>query len=114
MPLREALRDPRILAFLVVWFGLNALFGVGSVSLLGVDQPIAWQAHIGGSLPGFCFFRCSIPSPPPPGPKAAVNNLSIAVRELKTDVLRLARLQIVDDLIHGPPEHAGGSARSLG
>ena len=56
VPLREALRDPRILAFLVVWFGLNALFGVGSVSLLGVDQPVAWQAHIGGFLAGLLLF----------------------------------------------------------
>lgn len=56
VPLREALRDARILAFLVVWFGLNALFGVGSVSLLGVDQPVAWQAHIGGFLAGLLLF----------------------------------------------------------
>jgi membrane associated rhomboid family serine protease len=56
VPLREALRDPRILAFLVVWFGLNALFGIGSVSLLGVDQPVAWQAHIGGFLAGLLLF----------------------------------------------------------
>lgn len=56
VPLRDALRDPRILAFLVVWFGLNALFGVGSVSLLGVDQPVAWQAHIGGFLAGLLLF----------------------------------------------------------
>jgi membrane associated rhomboid family serine protease len=54
--LREALRDPRILAFLVVWFGLNALFGIGSVSMLGVDQPVAWQAHIGGFLAGLLLF----------------------------------------------------------
>ena len=56
VPLREALRDPRILAFLVVWFGLNALFGVGSVGFLGVDQPVAWQAHIGGFLAGLLLF----------------------------------------------------------
>ena len=56
VPLREALRDPRILAFLVVWFGLNALFGVGSVGILGVDQPVAWQAHIGGFLTGLLLF----------------------------------------------------------
>lgn len=54
--LREALRDPRILAFLAVWFGLNALFGIGSVSLLGVELPVAWQAHIGGFLAGLLLF----------------------------------------------------------
>ena len=56
VPLREALSDPRILAFLAVWFGLNALFGIGSVGLLGVDQPVAWQAHIGGFLAGLLLF----------------------------------------------------------
>jgi membrane associated rhomboid family serine protease len=55
-PLRDALSDPRILAFLLVWFGLNALFGLGSVSLLGVEQPVAWQAHIGGFVAGLLLF----------------------------------------------------------
>jgi membrane associated rhomboid family serine protease len=51
-----ALRDPRILAFLVVWFGLNALFGLGSTSMLGVDQTVAWEAHIGGFFAGLLLF----------------------------------------------------------
>lgn len=55
-PLRDALSDPRILAFLLVWFGLNALFGLGSVSLLGVEQPVAWQAHVGGFIAGLLLF----------------------------------------------------------
>ncbi|CAL8981775.1 MULTISPECIES: rhomboid family intramembrane serine protease [Rhodoplanes] len=55
-PLLDALRDPRILAFLLVWFGLNILFGIGSVGMLGVDQPVAWQAHIGGFLAGLLLF----------------------------------------------------------
>jgi len=50
-----ALRDPRILVFLVVWFGLNLLFGLDVVSL-GIDQPIAWQAHIGGFAAGLVLF----------------------------------------------------------
>lgn len=62
-PLRDALRDPRIIAFLVVWFGLNALFGVGPVSVLGVDQPVAWQAHIGGFLAGLLLFPAFDPAP---------------------------------------------------
>lgn len=56
VPLREALQDARILAFLGVWFGLNILFGLGSVSLLGVAQPVAWQAHIGGFIAGLLLF----------------------------------------------------------
>jgi membrane associated rhomboid family serine protease len=63
VPLRDALRDPRILAFLVIWFGLNALFGIGSVSLLGVDQPVAWQAHIGGFLAGLLLYPIFDPVP---------------------------------------------------
>ncbi len=56
VPLRDVLRDPRILAFLFIWFAINAFFGLGSVTLLGVDQPIAWQAHIGGFLAGLLLF----------------------------------------------------------
>jgi membrane associated rhomboid family serine protease len=55
-PLRAAFSDPRILAFLAVWFGLNILFGLGSLSLAGEDQQVAWQAHIGGFLAGLLLF----------------------------------------------------------
>jgi membrane associated rhomboid family serine protease len=56
VPLPVALRDPRVLVFLAVWFGLNLLFGLGSVPLLGNDQPVAWQAHVGGFLAGLLLF----------------------------------------------------------
>jgi membrane associated rhomboid family serine protease len=56
LPLVHVLRDPRVLVFLAVWFGLNILFGVGSLSLDGNDQPVAWQAHIGGFLAGLLAF----------------------------------------------------------
>jgi membrane associated rhomboid family serine protease len=55
-PLMAALRDPRILAFLAVWFGLNILFGLGSIALPGVEQSIAWEAHIGGFVAGLVLF----------------------------------------------------------
>jgi membrane associated rhomboid family serine protease len=55
-PLMAALRDPRILAFLAVWFGVNILFGVGTVAIPGAEQSIAWQAHIGGFLAGLVLF----------------------------------------------------------
>ncbi|MFL4999947.1 MAG: rhomboid family intramembrane serine protease [Xanthobacteraceae bacterium] len=55
-PLRHALMDARILAFLLVWFGLNLLLGLGSLSLAGEEQEIAWQAHIGGFLAGLLLF----------------------------------------------------------
>jgi membrane associated rhomboid family serine protease len=64
LPLTQVLRDPRVLAFLAVWFGLNILFGVGSLSLDGGEQQIAWQAHIGGFLAGLLAFPLFDPIKP--------------------------------------------------
>jgi membrane associated rhomboid family serine protease len=55
-PLTTMLRDPRVLAFLAVWFGTNILFGVGTITMPGVAQSVAWQAHIGGFLAGLFGF----------------------------------------------------------
>ena len=55
-PLSQALRDRRIVMFLLVWFGLNLLFGLGSWSLTGAEQPVAWEAHVGGFLAGLLLF----------------------------------------------------------
>jgi membrane associated rhomboid family serine protease len=66
-PLRTALSDPRILAFLAVWFGLNILLGLGSLSLAGEDQEVAWEAHIGGFLAGLLLFPWFDPVPRHPG-----------------------------------------------
>jgi membrane associated rhomboid family serine protease len=65
-PLRVALLDPRVVAFLAVWFGLNILLGFGSLSIAGEDQEIAWQAHIGGFLAGLLLFRWFDPVPRQP------------------------------------------------
>jgi membrane associated rhomboid family serine protease len=56
LPLMGVFSDPRVLAFLAVWFGTNLLFGLGSLTLLGEDEPVAWQAHIGGFLVGLVLF----------------------------------------------------------
>jgi len=48
--------DPRALGFLAAWFGTNLLFGLGSVPLIGEDEQVAWQAHIGGFLAGLLLF----------------------------------------------------------
>ena len=61
LPLGAVLRDPRVLAFLVVWFALNLLFGIGSLSLDGGEQAIAWQAHIGGFVAGLLAFAAFDP-----------------------------------------------------
>jgi membrane associated rhomboid family serine protease len=64
-PLSVALRDPRILAFLLVWFGLNILVGIGTVSIPGVEQAMAWEAHIGGFLAGLVLFALFDPTRAP-------------------------------------------------
>ena len=61
LPLTAVLRDVRVLTFLGVWFGLNLLFGIGSLSLDGGEQAIAWQAHIGGFLAGLLAFAAFDP-----------------------------------------------------
>jgi membrane associated rhomboid family serine protease len=62
-PLAASLRDPRVLAFLLVWFGVNILFGVFSIGMPGIEQAIAWQAHIGGFLAGMVAFAAFDPVP---------------------------------------------------
>jgi membrane associated rhomboid family serine protease len=56
LPLSQALRNPRVLAFLGVWFGINIVFGMGSIAIGAPAQSIAWQAHIGGFLAGLVLF----------------------------------------------------------
>ena len=56
LSLMRALRDPRVLGFLGVWFGVNIVFGVGSVAVGSDNTSVAWQAHIGGFLAGLLLF----------------------------------------------------------
>jgi len=63
--LAATLRDPRFLVFLAAWIGLNALFGLGTVSIGGeAGQQIAWQAHIGGFVAGLFLFNAFDPIVP--------------------------------------------------
>jgi membrane associated rhomboid family serine protease len=62
--LAATLRDPRFLLFLAVWLGLNALFGLGTVSLGQAGQEIAWQAHVGGFFAGLLLFNAFDPVVP--------------------------------------------------
>jgi membrane associated rhomboid family serine protease len=56
LSLSRALRDPRVLAFLAIWFGVNIIFGVASIAI-GLDgASVAWQAHIGGFFAGLLLF----------------------------------------------------------
>jgi membrane associated rhomboid family serine protease len=63
IPLMGMLSDARVLIFLAAWFGFNLLFGLGSVSITGSDQTVAWQAHIGGFVAGLLLFSWFDPAP---------------------------------------------------
>jgi membrane associated rhomboid family serine protease len=62
-PLGQSLRNPTVIAFLLVWFGTNLLFGLGSLPLPGAEQAVAWEAHIGGLLTGLLTFPLFDPVP---------------------------------------------------
>jgi membrane associated rhomboid family serine protease len=67
VPLLATLRDPRFLLFLVLWLGLNALFGSGTVSFgTEAGQEVAWQAHVGGFFAGLFLFAAFDPALPQP------------------------------------------------
>ncbi|HWW47549.1 MAG TPA: rhomboid family intramembrane serine protease [Xanthobacteraceae bacterium] len=61
--LAQALRNSRVLVFLAVWFGINLVFGLGSVGAGDETQSVAWQAHIGGFLAGLVLFSLFDPIP---------------------------------------------------
>ena len=55
-PLATILRDSRVIIFLGAWFGINLLFGLGSVSQGIASGPVAWDAHVGGFIAGLLLF----------------------------------------------------------
>ncbi|WP_245475061.1 rhomboid family intramembrane serine protease [Bradyrhizobium sp. Leo121] len=63
LSLSRALRDGRVLAFLAVWFGVNLIFGIGSIAIGADGASVAWQAHIGGFLAGLVLFSLFDPVP---------------------------------------------------
>jgi len=69
-PLSRALRDSRVLGFLAVWFGVNIVFGVGSIGIGTEGVSVAWQAHIGGFFAGLLLFSLFDPVPRHGGPIA--------------------------------------------
>src|ERR1700716_2048651 len=72
LSLTHALRDRRVMGFLAVWFGVNIIFGVGSIAI-GLDgASVAWQAHIGGFLAGLMLFSLFDPVPSAGPPAAGV------------------------------------------
>ncbi|WP_375413422.1 rhomboid family intramembrane serine protease [uncultured Bradyrhizobium sp.] len=65
LSLLHALRNPRVLGFLGVWFGVNIIFGIGSVAIGADGASVAWQAHIGGFFAGLVLFSLFDPVPRP-------------------------------------------------
>jgi membrane associated rhomboid family serine protease len=63
LSLSRALRNGRVLAFLAVWFGVNVIFGLGSISVGVEGATVAWQAHIGGFFAGLLLFSLFDPVP---------------------------------------------------
>lgn len=63
LSLMRALRNTRVLGFLAVWFGVNIIFGLGSISIGSEGVSVAWQAHIGGFLAGLLLFSLFDPVP---------------------------------------------------
>jgi membrane associated rhomboid family serine protease len=57
------LRNPRVLGFLGVWFGVNLIFGIGSIAIGADGVSVAWQAHIGGFFAGLLLFSLFDPVP---------------------------------------------------
>lgn len=63
LPLLRALRDGRVVGFLAVWFGINIIFGIGSIAIGAEGATVAWQAHIGGFFAGLLLFSLFDPVP---------------------------------------------------
>jgi len=77
LSLTRALRNPRVLGFLAVWFGVNIIFGLGSIAIGADGASVAWQAHIGGFLAGLVLFSLFDPVP-----RAATNAADASSRDI--------------------------------
>lgn len=65
-PFLRAVRRPQMIVFLIAWFGMNLLFGLGAVAMLGEGAAVAWEAHIGGFVAGLLLFAALDPVKAPP------------------------------------------------
>mgnify|MGYP003351284614 CR=1 FL=1 len=63
LPLTPSLRDGRVIGFLAIWFGVNIVFGIGSIAIGTEGASVAWQAHIGGFFAGLLLFSLFDPVP---------------------------------------------------
>src|SRR5256714_10933968 len=77
LSLTRALRNPRVLGFLAVWFGVNIIFGLGSIAIGADGAMVARQAHIGGFFAGLVLFSLFDPIP-----RAATNAADASSRDV--------------------------------
>src|ERR1700744_2978737 len=63
LSLWRALRNGRVIAFVAVWFGVNTIFGLGSIAIGTEGASVAWPAHIGGFVAGLLLFSLFDPVP---------------------------------------------------
>ena len=66
LPLRDVVRDRKVVQFILIWFAINLLFGVFSVQLGATSSAVAWEAHVGGFVAGFLLFGFFDPPAPEP------------------------------------------------
>lgn len=69
LSLPQVLSSRPAVTFLIVWFAINLVTGLG-FGTPGMTAQIAWEAHIGGFLVGFFLIRL-IDRPLPPRPATA-------------------------------------------
>jgi membrane associated rhomboid family serine protease len=55
-PLRQLLRERRVVIFLIIWLATNFIFGAGAQTFGVSEAPVAWLAHMGGFAAGFFLF----------------------------------------------------------
>ena len=75
-PLTAIFTNRRTLAFVLVWFAVNLLFGLTGGVIAGVDGPIAWEAHIGGFLAGLLLFPLLDPVGRDAGPEEGAGKMA--------------------------------------
>jgi membrane associated rhomboid family serine protease len=74
LSLWRALRNGRVIAFVAVWFGINIIFGLGSIAIGNEGASVAWQAHIGGFVAGLLLFSLFDPVPRTNGDAATASS----------------------------------------
>ncbi|SDR94049.1 rhomboid family intramembrane serine protease [Bradyrhizobium canariense] len=81
LSLMHALRNGRVLGFLAVWFGVNIIFGVGSIAIGAEGATVAWQAHIGGFFAGLVLFSLFDPVPRIAADAADASSQDVSTRD---------------------------------